>query len=418
MRRHLEQIFRAGVAVALPENCLPGALPNPSDSSNWVAGAGKAAASMARAVVESGFPVTSGVVVTRYGHGHDGADTSPIVVREAGHPAPDQAGVDAAGEILRLAQKAGTGDLFLFLASGGGSSLLTCPHKHLSLETVAAVSRALLTSGAPIGEINTVRRKLSQLAGGKLAIAAWPARVFVLAISDVPGDDPRVISSGPCHPDPDTAAQALDVMTRWHVDPGPEIKRFLSNFDEQAAAADHPVFQTLDWRIIARPADAVAAACRQASRLGYEVMNLGADLDGPARELGFRHGKLARDLAAQGKRVALISGGETTVEVSNPRGCGGRNSEYLLALGISTRGGGPIVGLAGDTDGIDGTGLNAGVYLDEGTLDRAGKSGLDPQACLSSNCSLKVFEASGDLFMTGPTRTNVNDLRLVLVSTD
>lgn len=409
----LHRLFDTAVAAVAAEATVPPALPPPAAASppngrTVVVGAGKAAAAMARAVERNWDGPLTGLVVTRYGHG---LPTERIEVIEAGHPYPDDAGQDAARRILDAARGLTADDLLICLISGGGSSLLALPAPGLTLADKQAVAKALLRSGAAIGEINTVRKHLSAIKGGRLAAAAFPARCVTLAVSDVPGDDPSVIASGPTVPDPTTFADARAVLATYGIDPPPAVARHLATAAEETPKPGDPRLATAEFRIAARPADALAAAAELVRGRGLTPVVLGDALEGEARVLGAAHAELARR-AAPG--TVILSGGETTVTVRG-NGRGGRNTEYLAALALALDGAPGIWGLAADTDGIDGTADNAGAVFGPDSLARARASGIDPAAMLADNDAYGLFHGLGDLVVTGPTRTNVNDFRAILV---
>ncbi|HVL73803.1 MAG TPA: glycerate kinase [Beijerinckiaceae bacterium] len=420
-RALLREAFDAAVAAAHPEGCLPAHLPDPPAGRLVVLAAGKAAASMAavaaRVYRERGLPAhrLTGLAVTRHGYG---ADAGAIPVVEAGHPVPDREGVEATLRTLALAAEAGPDDLVLVLLSGGGSANWIAPAGELTLSEKQGITRALLRSGAAIGEINTLRKHLSRIKGGRLAKVAAPARVLTLAISDVPGDDPAVIASGPTVPDPSTLADALAVVARRGIDLPPSARALLADPNSESPKPGDPAFANTDFRIVARPADAVAAAAARLAAAGYEPVLLGADLEGEAREVAAAQAREALALQAAGRRAALVSGGELTVTIRG-RGRGGPNQEFALALALSLGGRAGIAALAGDTDGTDGGAGSAsdpaGAIVDETTLTRARASGLDAAALLADNDSTAFFERLGDLVVPGPTRTNVNDCRIILV---
>jgi glycerate 2-kinase len=416
-------LYDAAVAAASPANCVPANLPPaPATGRLILLGAGKGGAEMVRVAIRHYLaadpdlrPRLGGVAVTRYGYG---SETDPLACREAGHPLPDQASVAASGEMLALAKAATADDLVVVLLSGGASANLTFPAPGLTLADKQAVSRALLRSGADINEINTVRRHLSQIKGGKLAAAAFPARIVTLAISDVPGDAPAAIGSGPTVPDPSTLADALAVVERYRLAlPEPVMAALRDPANETLKPGD-PVFAGSTYRIIATARDSLAAAARQAADAGYEPIVLGDRVTGEARELGAAHAAMARELAAAGRRAAIISGGECTVTVVG-NGKGGPNQEYALGLAVAIEGDRRLVGIAGDTDGTDGgAGLAtdpAGAFVDSTSAARARAAGRDPAKHLANNDSTDLFDAIGDLVNPGPTRTNVSDFRAVLV---
>jgi hydroxypyruvate reductase len=414
-RRVLEALFRAGLAAADPAERVPPALPKPPKGRTVVVGAGKASAAMAKAVEDHWPGPLSGLVVTRYGYG---VPCRQIEIVEAGHPVPDAAGRAAAKRMLAMVQGLGADDLVLCLTSGGGSALLTLPTPGLTLRDKQAVTRALLKSGAAIGEMNCVRKHLSAIKGGRLGAAAAPARVVTLVISDVPGDDPAVIASGPTVPDPTTAADALAILDRRGIAVPAAVRRFLKSGAGETPKPGDPRFANGEIRLIARPQDMLDAAARAARAHGFTPLILGDALEGEAREVGIVHAGIAHSIARHGHPVAapavLLSGGETTVTVRG-KGRGGRNSEFLLALAIALGGAPGIAAMACDSDGIDGSEDNAGAVVMPDSLARAAAEGLDAKALLADNDAYRFFEALGDLVVTGPTRTNVNDFRAILV---
>jgi hydroxypyruvate reductase len=403
MRALLEQSFRAAVAAADPLKILPPHLPPPPRGRTFVAAAGKAAASMALAV-ERAWPrgaTLEGLAITRYAHG---LPTERIRVIEAGHPVPDAAGEAGARELLAEVRALGPDDLLLALVSGGGSSLLSLPAPGVTLDGLKAVTRELLRCGAPIQQINTVRKHLSAIQGGRLA-AACRAPVLALVISDVTGDDPTHVASGPCAPDPTTIADAQAVLRKYGIAaPGP--------FSETPKPGD-PLFARVENRVIATARRSLEAAAAVFAERGIAPINLGDAITGEASEV-------ARAMAAQAREArrpsVLISGGECTVTVRNAGGRGGRCGEFLLALAVALGGVPGVHAIAADTDGIDGSEDNAGALLAPDTLARATAKGIDAQGLLDANDSYGFFSALGDLVITGPTRTNVNDYRAILVA--
>jgi glycerate 2-kinase len=410
----LREAFAAGVQAVSPARFLPAALPEPAPGRTLVVAIGKAAASMALAAQGRMGPRSETIVVTRYGHGVDGLapDTTYL---EAAHPVPDEAGVAAARLVLERAAALGPDDMLLALVTGGGSSLLTLPPAGVRLEDLQTLNRALLRSGAPIGRINGVRKHVSAFAGGRLALVAAPAHVVTLALSDVPGDDIGLIASGPTLGDPTTLADARATLAEFAITPPPAIAAALGDPASESPFPDDPRLVGGSARVVACARDALAAAGAVCARAGYAPVFLGDDLEGASVALAGEHAALALDWRARGDRHALISGGETSVLVRNPAGRGGRNSEYLLALALGLDGADGIVALAGDTDGIDGTEAAAGAVIDPTSLTRARAAGLDPAAMLQDNLSYPLFEALNDLLVTGPTLTNVNDLRVILI---
>jgi hydroxypyruvate reductase len=337
---------------------------------------------------------------------------------EAGHPMPDAAGLAAASRVLTLADEAGPDDLVLVLMSGGGSANWIAPAPGVSFEDKRAVTRALLRSGANIGEINTVRKHLSRIKGGRLARHAYPARVLTVAISDVPHDDPAVIGSGPTVPDPSTLADARAIIARHRLEVPAAVTRALEDPANESPKPGDRVFETSRFVLAARPADAMRAAENAARAAGYEVVSLGDSVEGEAREVAADHARLARELRAQGKRAAILSGGELTVTIRG-QGQGGPNQEYALALAMALDGMPNVAALAGDTDGTDGGAGSAsdpaGALVDGQTAARAKREGLDPAAFLADNDSTGFFARLGGLLQPGPTYTNVNDFRAILV---
>jgi hydroxypyruvate reductase len=450
-RGFLRSLFEAAVAAAQPAGLLTGRLPAPPAGRTVVLGAGKAAAAMARAVEDEWNGPLSGLIVTRYGHG---LPCQRIQVVEAAHPVPDARGREAARRILKMVSGLTQDDLAICLISGGGSALLSLPAEGITLEDKQAVSRALLRCGAPIDEINCVRKHLSAIKGGRLAAAAHPARVFTYVISDVPGDDASVIASGPTVADPTTFADALAVLGKYGIDTPPAVKaRLLAGAGETSppgmpsAAPDEtpkpgdPAFARDEVIVLAAARNALAAAAEAARTAGVYPLVLGDDLQGEARDLGGAHAALAlacsrggeiaavalREAVARGaarmdgtihgpppRPLVLLSGGETTVTVRGS-GRGGRNAEYLLGLAVALGGHPGIWAIACDTDGIDGTQDNAGALVSPDALARARAAGLDPETTLAANDAYAFFAALGDLVVTGPTRTNVNDFRAALV---
>lgn len=406
----LRRLFRAAVDSADPARVLARHLPERPRGRVVVVGAGKSAAAMARAV-EAEWPDVTGVVVTRYGHA---VPTRSIEVIEAAHPVPDQAGAEAAQRILAAVRGLGPDDLVLALISGGGSALMTAPAPGLTLDDKMQVNRLLLASGAPISVMNRVRRRLSSVKGGRLALAAAPARMVTLAISDVPGDDPLAIASGPTVWDPEAGADLSDVVALLGPDLHEAARRLLLQ-----APAPLPEFQA-DYRLIATPLMALEAAAAVARAEGVTPLILGDAIEGEASAAGQVMAGIARSAALHGLPVGapavLLSGGETTVTIGSAKpGKGGRNTEFLLALAVALDGQPGIHALSGDTDGIDGSEDAAGAIVTPDTLAQARAAGLDPRAMLAGHDSYSLFARIGDLVSTGPTLTNVNDFRAILV---
>ena len=357
-----------------------------------------------------------GLVVTRHGHLPAAGATWPgVEVIEAGHPYPDENSVRAAHRALDLARELGAGDRLLLLLSGGGSALLAAPAAGLTLADKQAVTRALLQSGATIEEINRVRKHLSLVKGGRLAVAAGHAAVTTWIISDVPGDDPSFVSSGPTVADLTSLAEAREIVARYGIDLSPTVAAALDDPANETPAPDSLGLAGAETRVIARARDALRAAGAEAAARGYQVTDLGDQLQAEARHLGASHAALTRRLAREGGRRAIVSGGETTVTVVNKAGRGGRNMEYCLGLAIALAGQPGVWALACDTDGIDGTEDAAGAIVTPDTLARAAALGLDPARFLQENNAYLFFEALGDLVVTGPTLTNVNDFRVILI---
>ena len=414
-RTFLRGLFDAALAAADPAKAVPANLPKPPKGRTVVIGAGKAAGAMARAVEDNWPGPLSGLVVTRYGHG---VPCKRIEVVEAAHPVPDAKGRAAAQRILDSVKDLGSDDLVLALISGGGSALLVLPAYGLSLEDKRAVTSALLKSGAAIDEMNTVRKHLSGIKGGRLATMAYPAEIVTLAISDVPGDSPAVIASGPTVPDPTTYADAEAVLAKYGIIPPDNVtRRFAAAADETPKPGDTR-FVRARYTMISRPQASLEAAAAVAKALGVTPVILGDALEGESREVAKVMAGIARSVALNGHPaqppLVLLSGGETTVTVRG-KGRGGRNAEFLLALAVALGGHARISAIACDTDGIDGSEGNAGALLLPDTLARADKLGLDAKARLADNDGYGFFSALSDLVVTGPTLTNVNDFRAILI---
>jgi glycerate 2-kinase len=415
-RSLLRQMFDAAIAAALPEKSVPAHLPPPPTGRTVVVGCGKAAAAMAKAVEEHWPGELSGLVVTRYEH-H--APTSRIEVVEASHPVPDAAGELAAQRILQMVGGLTADDLVIFLVSGGGSALMSLPAPGLTLGDKQAINKALLKSGANITEMNCVRKHLSAVKGGRLAAACAPARVVTLAISDIPGDDPGVIASGPTVADPTTFADARAILDKYRIkEPAAVLEHLRAARDETPKPGDTRLARC-ELRLIATPQLSLQAAAEVAKRAGVTPLILGDAIEGESREVALVHAGIARQVQRHGQPAnapcVLLSGGETTVTVRGS-GRGGRNAEFLLALAVALGGEPGIHALAGDTDGIDGTEDNAGALLTPDSLARASERGMDAKAMLADNDGYSFFKGLGDLIVTGPTLTNVNDFRAVLVT--
>jgi hydroxypyruvate reductase len=412
----LKAMFDAAIAAAQPDKCVPPHLPAPPRGRRVVIGAGKASAAMARAV-ERHYPGRlDGLVVTRYGYA---VPCERIEIVEAAHPVPDAAGEQAAKRMLDMVRGLGEDDTVLCLISGGGSSLLPLPLDGITLEDKQLVSRALLASGASIGEMNCVRRHLSAIKGGRLAAACHPAHVVTLLISDVPGDEACDIASGPTAADPSTCQDALDIVRRYRIELPPGVRAVLESGAGESVKPGDPRLAGHEVHFVATPQMALEAAARVAEDAGVKVHILGDSLEGEAREVGKLMAGLALQVARRGQPFAapciLLSGGETTVTVRGD-GRGGRNVEFLLAAAIALRGEPGVHGLAGDTDGVDGQEEIAGAYFSPDTLARAFAREIRPMRSLDRNDGHGFFQALGDSIVTGPTLTNVNDFRAILVT--
>jgi hydroxypyruvate reductase len=408
-------MFRAAIASAQPAVCIPRHLPAPPSGRLIVVGAGKGSAAMARTVEEHWPGALSGLVVTRYGYG---VPCERIEVVEAAHPVPDAAGMRAAQRMLDLVQGLSENDLVLCLVSGGGSALAPLPAPGLTLEAKQTVNRALLASGATISEMNCVRRHLSAIKGGRLGAACFPASVLTLLISDVPGDRPIDIASGPTVADPTTCADALNIVRRYGIELPPAARELLESGRGESIKPGDPRLSRSVVRTIATPQMALEAAAEVARRAGITPHILGDALEGEARDVGKVLAGIAAQIAVRGQPFVapcvLLSGGETTVTVRGG-GRGGRNVEFLLSLAIALDGQPRVHALAGDTDGVDGQEEIAGAYMAPDTLARAWALGLKPQDMLANNDGHGFFSALGDSVITGPTLTNVNDFRAILL---
>jgi glycerate 2-kinase len=415
-RELLRKMFDAAVNAAQPEHCIPPHLPAPPRGRLLVIGAGKASAAMAKAVEDHWAGELSGLVVTRYGYA---VPCRRIEIVEAAHPVPDAAGLTAARRILNLVQGLNAEDVVLCLISGGGSSLLVLPAEGLTLEDKQAVNTALLKSGASISEMNCVRRHLSAIKGGRLAAACHPAKVVTLLISDVPGDNPINIASGPTVPDPTTCAEALDIVKRYDIEVSQKVIDILESGRGETVKPGDPRVAGIDTRMIATPQMALEAAATLARDAGIPAHILGDSIEGEARDVGKMMAGIALQVAQRGQPFAvpciLLSGGETTVTVRG-NGRGGRNVEFLLSLGVALDGHAGIFAIAGDTDGVDGQEEIAGATLSPDSLARAWAKGIRPKNSLDNNDGHGFFGALGDSLVTGPTLTNVNDFRAVLIT--
>lgn len=418
----LRAIFDAAVAAAHPDVVLAPHLRPVPKGRVIVLAAGKGAAAMAAAAerhyldaLELDPALLTGIATTRHGHG---VSTRRIRVVEAGHPVPDEAGLKAADDTLRLATTATADDLLLVLLSGGGSANWIAPVEGVSFAQKQQVNRALLRSGAPIGEMNVVRKHLSRIKGGRLARAGKLAEIVTLAISDVPHDDPSAIASGPTVADPTTLADARAIVAKYNLVVDDAVRRALDDPANESCKPGDPAFARATFELIAKPKASIEAALKVAREAGYATIDLGADLEGEARDVAAAHAQLALQARGEGRRVAILSGGELTVTVRG-NGRGGPNQEYALALADLLKGMTDISALAADTDGADGGAGSAsdpaGAVIDHSTFAKMKAQGLDPRAYLENNDASGFFENTGDLLLTGPTLTNVNDVRVILV---
>ncbi|MHA1516982.1 MAG: glycerate kinase type-2 family protein [Alphaproteobacteria bacterium] len=411
----LKAMFKAGVEAALPQICVPAHLPPRPKGRTVIIGAGKASGAMAKALEDAWDGPLEGLVVTRYGYR---LPTERLEVVEAAHPVPDAAGREAAKRIFDLVQGLTEDDLVLCLISGGGSALLAMPAEGISLEDKQTVNKALLASGATISEMNTVRKHLSAIKGGRLAHAAYPAQIVSLMISDVPGDDASIIASGPTVPDPSTNEDARGIIEKYGIELPEGVKRVLETVEETPKPGD-ACFERVENVMIATPQASLEAAAAVAREDGVTPVILGDSIEGESRDVGLVHAGIARQCAMRGQPqeppCVLISGGETTITLKGD-GKGGPNTEFLLSLAIALDGMPNIYALAGDTDGVDGSEDNAGALIYPDTLKRAEAAGLSAKAYLANNDPYNFFKAISDLLETGPTMTNVNDLRCILIN--
>lgn len=413
--RLLDDLFQAALKAADPLTCVPPHLPAKPKGRTVLVGAGKASALMAQAIERAWDGPLEGLVVTRYGHA---VPCERVEIVEASHPVPDAAGETAARRILELAESLGPDDLLLCAISGGGSALLSLPAEGLSLDDKQAVNRALLRCGARIGEMNCVRKHLSAIKGGRLAAAAAPATVHAILISDVPGDDPSVIASGPTVPDATSFADARAIVRDYGIDLPDAVRRHLEAGADETPKPDDPLFQKVSTAIAAAPLLSLQTAAEVARAAGVAPLILGDALEGESREVAWVMAGIARSVKAHGLPVAppalLLSGGETTVTIKG-EGRGGPNAEFALALAVALDGAADIWGLACDTDGVDGAEEVAGARIGPDTLQRARDAGLDPTRALADNDAHGFFEAIDRQIKPGPTLTNVNDFRAVLI---
>lgn len=414
-RRFLEALFTSAVAAADPEKVIAANLPARPKGRTVVVGAGKGAAQMAAAFERHWDGPLAGVVVTRYGYA---APCEKIEVLEASHPLPDENGLLASNRLLAEVSGLTEDDLVVALVCGGGSALLPSPPPGLTLEDEIAVNRALLASGAPISAMNAVRKHVSMIKGGRLAAEAYPAKVVSLIVSDIPGDDPALVASGPTLADASTREDALTLIERYSLDLPAKVMAWINSPDSAAPSPDDPRFARNEVRLIASASVSLEAAAAEARAAGIEAIILSDAIEGEARDVGGVHGAIAREVAGRGrpftKPVVVLSGGETTVTIRG-KGKGGRNSEFLLALALGIDGAKGVSALAADTDGIDGSEDNAGAFADDTTIARLVAQRLDAAGLLQKNDSWTAFDVLGDLFKPGPTGTNVNDFRAILV---
>ena len=415
-RALLRAMFDAAIAAALPFKTLPAYLPMPPKGRTLVIGCGKAAGSMAKAVEDHWPGELSGMVVTRYGY-H--VQTKRIEVVEAAHPVPDEAGRKAAERMLKMVQGLSADDLVLFLVSGGGSALLSLPAPGLTLADKQAINKALLKSGANITEMNCVRKHLSAVKGGRLAAACAPAKLVTLAISDIPGDDPAVIASGPTVADATTFVEAVAILEKYRITEPKAVVEHLRAAKQETPKPGDPRLANTELHMVATPQMSLEAAAEIARQAGIVPVILGDAIEGEAREVAMVHAGIARQVKRHGQPArtpcVLLSGGETTVTVRG-KGRGGRNAEFLLALAVALGGESGIHALAGDTDGVDGTEDNAGAIITPDSLARAAQRNLDAKKMLADNDGYSFFSGVGDLVVTGPTLTNVNDFRAILIT--
>ncbi|TKT77615.1 glycerate kinase [Aquamicrobium sp. LC103] len=409
-------LFEAAVAAADPEKTIRRFLPKRPKGRTIVIGAGKGSAQMARALEQAWEGPLEGVVVTRYGYG---TPCERIEIIEAAHPVPDEAGLSASRRLFDAVKGLTADDLVVALISGGGSALLPAPPEGMALADEIAVNEALLASGAPISAMNTIRKHLSTIKGGRLALAAHPAKVVSLVVSDIPGDNPAYVASGPTVPDAGSRTDALEIVRNYGLRLPEAALRHLETEEAAAPLPGDPRFAGNEVHVIASAAVSLEAAAAEAKRQGIAAVILSDAIEGEAREVAGVHAAIAREVAMRdrpfAKPVLLLSGGETTVTIRGKGGRGGRNSEFLLAFANAIEGVEGIHGFAADTDGIDGSQDNAGAFADFATAARMRAAGIDPKAALARNDAWTAFDAIGDLFVPGPTGTNVNDLRAILV---
>lgn len=414
-RRFLADLFHAAVSAADPIDALRPHVPTRPKGQTVVVGAGKGAAQMAAAFEELYDAPIEGVVVTRYGYA---CPTRHVRVLEAAHPVPDDAGLAAAEELFSAVRDLGPDDLVVALVCGGGSALLPAPPDGLTLSDEQALNKALLASGAPISVMNAIRKQVSRIKGGRLARAAAPARVLSLVVSDVPGDDPAQVASGPTVPDATTRKDALDLAASYGVELPRRISEWLSANPEDAPPPEAPMFRGNVTKVVASSSLSLEAAAKEAESMSVPAVILSDAIEGEARDIGLMHAAIAREVAVRGRPfkrpVVILSGGETTVTINDSHGRGGRNTEFLLSFAGGIEGC-DVFAMAADTDGIDGSENNAGAFADGTTWPRLRQRGLDPAAFLAGHDAWTAFDHLGDLFVPGPTGTNVNDFRAILL---
>ena len=412
----LRSLFDASVAAANPMLCVPPFLPKAPRGKTVVIGAGKASAAMARAVEDNWEENLSGIVVTRYGFS---VPCKRIEIIEASHPVPDAAGQAAAARIVQLCKSLGSDDLCIAVISGGASAVLTYPAFGITLENKQVLNRLLLRSGANIVEINCIRKHLSEIKGGRLAQAIAPAKVVTLLISDVPGDIPGVIGSGPTVPDDTTFADALALIKKYSINPPKVIMEHLLKGENETPTVGDPIFDNTEMFMVGRPQASIDAAANIAKAAGVRPIVLGDDIEGEARDVAQKHAEMALNIIETHENsngpCVILSGGETTVSIKGKGGRGGPNGEYALAMALILKGNKHVYALSCDTDGIDGSEDNAGAMIGPDTLERGKITRLDAELFLEHNDSYGFFEKAGGLVMTGPTCTNVNDFRAILI---
>ncbi len=422
LKKILIKMFDDAVSVSHPSNLMSQYIPNKEPIGKTVViGAGKASAEMARAFEiawkKKGFNDLNGIVITRYGHNRKCRN---IKIIEASHPMPDKAGLDATTDIINLIKPLGNEDLIVVLISGGGSSLLVSPVKNISLKEKQDLTNELLRCGATISEINSVRKHLSSVKGGNLANYAYPAKIITLAISDVPGDEFGVIASGPTYPDNTTNKDALDVLFKYNIRCSKNIYEILKSENNETPKKNNKIFNNSTFNLIARPQNALLKAAKVAENKNFRSLILSDSIEGEANDVGLFHSAIVKQVIKFGQPdkapLCILSGGETTVTIKNNNGKGGRNTQFLLSLAIALGSVKNVYAIACDTDGIDGSENNAGAILYPDTLERAYSKGLNPKAFLERNDAYSFFKILGDIVETGPTNTNVNDFRAILIT--